>query len=158
MPLFDPALEAVPQPSGSLTVHLGFRGDVTTEAKLIGGARDGGGCSVQGFAVRMDNVTPTDMEYRVFSAKDEWSDWVVCGAFAGTRGSGIPLRGFGVRLSGALARSYQCSYAGTFEGSDGVVVAKDGQDCMAPNGAALEAMHIVFCPSAAAVGQPDLSP
>ncbi len=142
----DPA--TVPYPSGALTVHLGFRGDVTTEGALIGGSRGSGGQLIQGFAVRLDDTARSDLEYRVLSQDDVWSDWTESGTFAGTRGRGLALRGFAVRLSGALADACRCTCAAAFEGAGDLILADDGQPCVAPDGGALEAMHIVFQPRA----------
>ncbi len=84
------------------------------------------------------------MEYRVLSRGDVWSEWMASGQFAGSRGQGIALRGFAVRLKGATGGVYRCTYAGSFEGSDDLVFADDGQPCLTPDLAVLEAMHIVF--------------
>ncbi len=144
VPLIAAEADDVAKPSGRLTVHLAFLGDVTTEAALIGGARDNGRSPIQGFSVCLDDVAASDMEYRVLSRGDVWSEWVASGQFAGSRGQGIALRGFAVRLKGAMAEAYGCAYVGSFEGSDDLVYADDGQPCLTPDLAVLEAMHIVF--------------
>jgi predicted O-methyltransferase YrrM len=145
IPLIESNAGDVSPVSGSLTAHFGFRGDVVAEGDLLAGASDGG-CSIQGFTVRLTDAALPGMEYRVLGAGGAWSDWMPSGTFAGTRGKAVPLRGFAVRLAGARARDYHCSYAGAFEGSGDVVFASDGESCAAPDGAALEAMHIVLRP------------
>jgi hypothetical protein len=140
-PTKPPAVPAVMQ-----IVHVQGVGDVQAPGDQWAG-RPGSGRQIEGFAVMPDGVVmrPEDIEYQAIMG-DQWNTpWVRGGGFCGSRGMGLPLLGFRVRLLGALAETFSCCYLGSFcnKGVSGPVRA--GAGCES-DGAVLEALRIVIAP------------
>jgi hypothetical protein len=77
------------------------------------------------------------VEYRVRSEDGSWSDWERQGSFAGTRGLSRLLTGFTVRLLPRAKASYRISTFGRVVGSDRIVIAADGEDCVLDSASAV---------------------
>ncbi|HEX2939982.1 MAG TPA: hypothetical protein VHO91_02975, partial [Rhodopila sp.] len=75
--------------------------------------------------------------------------WVEGGKFCGSRGMALPLLGLKVRLKGAAAKAYTCSYSATFVDGSAAGPVSGGEACEAGSLAALEAFQIVLTPVAA---------
>jgi len=115
----------------SIVAHIQNVGDVDAACGDWVGTR-GGGRWIEGFALLP--LVDVAADYRV-----DDSVWVKAGGFAGSRGLGIPIRGFAVR-----AERYQCSYRATFVGGAASGWVSDGGVCSAPGLPAVEAMQIVL--------------
>jgi hypothetical protein len=142
----------------SLTAHIGKVGDLISSSGTFCGTRRGHLVAgivgeserlIQGFSITFDDHLPGSIEYRARLADGEWTEWLDAGSYAGTRGRNESLRGFAVRITGRLALGYGCICAGSFAGQ--VVTVGDGEDCMVPHEAPLEAMQLLFRPL---VGKP----
>jgi hypothetical protein len=144
-PLLELEASAEILASASLTVHLPGRGDVTNDNALIGGVA-GSRNAIQGFSLQCTQGLSEGLKYRALLNEMVWTDWVSCGTYVGTRGKGVPIRGFAVRLDGEMARRFVCTYAGAFIGHTNLIEAADGNECRAPDGRELEAMQIVLSP------------
>ena len=70
------------------------------------------------------------------------SPWVEAGKFCGSRGMALPLLGLKVRLKGAAAKTFECSYSATFVDGSAVGPVSGGEACEAESLAALEAFQI----------------
>lgn len=149
----DPELVAQPGFRASLIVHEGNFGDVTTIARggpdpdyvLLGGIRFDPARTIQGFAVNLANAAAGELQYKALLNDNTWTEWTPSGNFVGSRGLGVGIRGFAVRLSGPIATQFLCTYSGSFVGHAGLVEASDGVECQAETGE-LEAMQIILQP------------
>jgi hypothetical protein len=100
---------------------------------------------IEGFAIMLpDRIAPTDIEYQAVIGPQSFSPLVAAGAYSGTRGMSLPIRGLRVRLSGALAERYDCLCSATF--ADGTVrdLLPSEQACTAPSLAPLEAFRLTL--------------
>lgn len=70
---------------------------------------------IEAFAVfPLEELSPQDLEYKAVTANAWETPWIEGGSLIGTRGIGMPLIGFAVRLRGAAAERYECLYEGHF--------------------------------------------
>lgn len=105
---------------------------------------------LEGFGVTPHNtIAPEDIEYQGVLGRGWLSPWVEGGKYCGSRGMALPLLGLIVRLKGAAATAFDCTYSATFvDGSEAGPTA-EGQPCEAESLAALEAFQIVLHPKVA---------
>jgi hypothetical protein len=137
----------------SLTVHEANIGDVTTIARagvhhdyaLLGGLRGDPQRTIQGFVVHLADKSAGELQYKALLSDNTWTEWTSNGNFVGSRGRGVGIRGFAVRLSGAMANRFQCTYLGSFVGHTDLVEASNGAECQAGTGE-LDAMQIILHP------------
>ena len=105
---------------------------------------------VEGFGMAPANgVALEDIEYQAVLGRNWLSPWVEGGKFCGSRGMALPLLGLKVRLKGAAAKTFECSYSATFIDGSAVGPVSGGETCEAESLAALEAFQIVIHPRAA---------
>jgi len=135
-------------PEGSLVrlqvlTHIQNRGDVP----FVGGAWAGFiGQSVwlEAFALApLEKLPPNAIEYKARTAGGFETPWLSGGVWCGTRGMGVPLVEFAVRLIPELAATYECDYSGAFFSGNIIGPRKDGAACRSrvPNDP-LEAIQI----------------
>jgi hypothetical protein len=122
----DPTNPALPI---EVVAHIRNRGDVTFDhfgwAGLIGR-----GLWIEAFAVRpLDSLSPAQIEYKALTATGVETPWVGNGASCGTRGLGVPLMGFAVRLKQDANLLYECSYSGSFQSGAIIGPVGNGQPC-----------------------------
>jgi glycosyltransferase involved in cell wall biosynthesis len=134
-----PAVAAVPVPAApastdssvrlQVLTHIQNRGDVP----FIGGNWAGFvGQSVwmEAFAVApLDRLGPNAIEYKGRTAGGFETPWLSGGVWCGTRGMGVPLVEFAVRLAPEFAAAYECEYRGAFFSGSIVGPLKDGMPC-----------------------------
>jgi hypothetical protein len=107
---------------------------------------------VEGFGMAPANgIAAEDLEYQAVLGRDWLSPWVESGKFCGSRGMALPLLGIRVRLNGAAAKEFECSYSATFIDGSAVGPVSGGEACESESLAALEAFQIVIQPRSAAV-------
>ncbi len=137
-----------------MVAHIAGRGDV---GGMLGEplGDKGSGRWIEGFAVAPTNgVAVTDIEYQAVLGRDWLSPWVDGGQFCGSRGMSLPLLGLKLRLRGAAAEAFDCSYSATFvDGSEAGPV-EAGEACQAESLASLESFSIFLTPKGAA-GTPE---
>jgi hypothetical protein len=148
----DPPLQA-PQPRGPLTIlaHVQNLGDRMFAAEDWAGGRDAHN-AVEGFAINWTQ-RPQGIEIEcATNASDGAPVWRPAGTFMGTRGHGVPLTGFALRLNGPNAGQYTLDYRGRFaDGSE--AAAQPGEFCHGPTGKeALIALRVALKPLAASAG------
>jgi hypothetical protein len=113
----------------SLACHIGAVGDWHSHTGALRSAQDG--CDIQGFVMYGRGIAAQALQYRARLADGTWTDWVGCGAFAGTMGRGQSLTGFSARLLEEAGPGMTLSAVGLFRGQDGATQAGDGEDCVA---------------------------
>jgi hypothetical protein len=102
---------------------------------------------IEGFGLAPANgVALEDIEYQAVLGRNWLSPWVEGGNFCGSRGMALPLLGLKVRLKGAAAKAFECSYAATFVDGSAVGPVSGGEACEAESLAALEAFQVVIQP------------
>lgn len=137
------ARSARPVVNPEIMAHIQRMGDVGCKIGQWLGSK-GSGQWVEGFGMAPANgISLEDVEYQAVLGRNWLSPWVEGGKYCGSRGMALPLLGFKVRLKGAAAKQYECSYSATFvDGSTiGPVVA--GEACESESLAALESFQIV---------------
>ena len=109
----------------------------------------GSGQWVEGFGLApLENIAPEDFEYQAVLGRNWLSPWVESGKFCGSRGMALPLLGLKIRLKGAAAKAFECSYSATFVDGSEIGPVSGGETCEAESLAALEAFQIVIHPRA----------
>lgn len=147
----EPAMAAKPsQPvkNPEVMAHIQRAGDVGVKIGEWLGVK-GSRQWIEGFGLAPTNgVAPQDVEYQAVLGRNWLSPWVEGGKFCGSRGMALPLLGIKVRLKGAAARAYECSYSATFVDGSAVGPVSGGEACEAESLAAMEAFQIVIHPRA----------
>ncbi len=129
-----------------IVAHLEGVGDVGGRLGDWIGTR-GSGRAIEGFALAPRlGLTSDDLEYRALIARDRLSPWLPGGQFCGSRGLGLPLLGFCIRLRGPAAARYDLAcFARFVDGTEVGPIAAD-QVCGAASLAPLEAFQILSRP------------
>jgi hypothetical protein len=86
---------------------------------------------VEGFAVRaLEVLNPGDIEYMGFGLGGRQTPWMTDTKLCGTRGRGLPLTGFAVRLAHRVSDRFDVIYEGYFfrGGASGPV--RNGEPCL----------------------------
>ena len=140
-----PVVPAVPaQAEPEIVAHIQRTGDVGGAIGEWIGQR-GSRSWIEGFSVKpREGLAPEDIEYQGVLGRGWLSPWVEGGKFCGSRGMALPLLGIKLRLKGAAARQWECSYEATFtDGSKSGPVGAD-ETCEAESLASLEAFRIAL--------------
>jgi hypothetical protein len=70
---------------------------------------------IEAFSIRpLEHLAPTDIEMKGFLPDGGETPWVPGGALCGTRGRGLPLIGFAVRVAPQRADRFDVQYQGSF--------------------------------------------
>jgi hypothetical protein len=147
-PGYPAAKPAEPVPNPEVMAHIQKTGDVGCKLGEWLGQR-GSRHWVEGFGVApAKGIALEDIEYQAVLGRNWLSPWVEGGKFCGSRGMALPLLGLKVRLKGAAAKTFECSYSATFVDGTAVGPVSDGEICEAESLAALEALQIVIHPRA----------
>jgi hypothetical protein len=137
-----PAAPAAAPGEAEVVAHVQRTGDV---GGLIGdwiGAR-GSRSWIEGFAIKpRDGVAAEDIEYQGVLGRGWLSPWVEGGKFCGSRGMALPLLGLKVRLKGAAAHEWECSYEATFTDGSKAGPVRGDEACEAPSLASMEAFRV----------------
>ena len=99
---------------------------------------------IEGFTIRpLEGLLPGDVEFKGFEANGQETPWVSAGTLCGTRGRGLPLTGFAVRLAAHLRDRFEAVYEGSFFSAGIVGPNRDGEPCRSAIGNdPLEALNI----------------
>lgn len=141
-----PAVGTKATPNPEVMAHVQRSGDVTC---MIGDwlGLKGSRQWVEGFGLAPANgIALHDIEYQGVLGRNWLSPWVEGGKFCGSRGMALPLLGLKVRLKGAAAKAFECSYAATFVDGSEIGPVSGGEACAAGSLAALEAFQIIIQP------------
>jgi hypothetical protein len=138
--------ELIGSRSAEIIAHIQDVGDV--EGRLgewIGTPRSGRW--IEGFSISpQQGILPEEIEYRAVLGRDWLSPWQAGGAFCGSRGLALPLRGFGLQLRGAALAKYDCAYSARFVDGSEIGLAPANRVCVAATLAPLEAFQVVLRP------------
>ncbi len=127
-------------PAVLITAHVGLRGDILGPKGFVDEGSDS--YTLQGFSVQSDLGL---LEYRVRYPDETWSDWIMEGQFAGTRGISLAITGFGVRLRDDAGEKFALRSYGHFV--RGVTAESgDAEDCISADNEALRGIQISLTP------------
>ena len=100
--------------------------------------------SVSGLS-SMDSLHPVAaVEYRAVMADGSETPWLTNQELCGSRGAGMPIQAFALRLNRELVDKYECAYSGKFFSGATVGPLKDGEFCCSDLPAdLLEAISVV---------------
>jgi hypothetical protein len=130
------------QADPEIVAHVQRTGDVGGRIGDWIGTR-GSRSWIEGFAVKPhEGVAAEDIEYQGVLGRGWLSPWVEGGRFCGSRGMALPLLGIKLRLKGAAAREWECSYEATFTDGSKVGPVNAEEACEAESLASLEAFRI----------------
>jgi hypothetical protein len=133
-----------------LLAHIQGRGDVGAKfGEWLG--EQGSKRWIEGFAISPSkDIAATDVEYQAVLGRGWLSPWAEGGQFCGSRGMALPVLGLRVRLRGAAAENYGCTYSATFiDGTSAGPVAA-GDACESEALAPMESFRVEVFPRAAA--------
>lgn len=127
----QPVAAAAPaKPSGpEVMVHVQSRGDLYFPAGAWAG------CAaerlwVEGIIINQPSgLAPEDLEYKALLATGWETPWTTGGNLCGSRGAGVPIIGFAIRLAGTAAVRYKCVYEGIFASGRQTGPVSDGAGC-----------------------------
>jgi hypothetical protein len=99
---------------------------------------------IEGFGIRpLSQLWPRDLHYKAWHLGGIETAWVAGPQLCGTRGRGLPLIGFAIRVAPHLQSKFDVIYQGAFFTSGTVGPCRNGEPCHAPvAGDPLEAMSI----------------
>ena len=122
-PATAPAIQA------SVLVHVQNRGDLT----FAGGSW--AGCVgqrlwIEAFGITLSGgLASEDIEYKALLSSGWETPWIPGGQLCGSRGMGVAVVGFAIRLTGAAAARYDCLYEGAFLSGSRVGPHRGGAPC-----------------------------
>jgi hypothetical protein len=144
----DLATTVAPPAPPEIVAHIQRMGDVGGKIGEWIGVK-GSGQWIEGFSITpAAAIRPEDIEYQAVIGRNWLSPLIEGGEFCGSRGMALPLLGIKVRLKGAAAKTFECSYSATFTDGSAVGPISGGKRCEAKSLAALEAFRIVIQPRA----------
>lgn len=86
---------------------------------------------VEAFSVRpLQAIMPGDIEYMALGPRGQRTSWVSDGKMCGSRGRGLPLTGFAVRMMPTLGDRFDVIYEGSFFASGRVGPFRNGEPCV----------------------------
>lgn len=99
---------------------------------------------IEGFSIRpLEGLLPADVEFKGFEPNGQETPWVTAGTLCGTRGRGLPLTGFAVRVAPHLRERFETVYEGSFFNAGIVGPHRNGEPCRSAIGNdPLEAVNI----------------
>jgi hypothetical protein len=113
-----------------LTLHIERQGDRRFSA-LDWAGTPGDRLRIEGFAIRpLEAIAPGHIEYMAFGPGGRQTPWVSDARLCGTRGRGLPLTGFAVRLAPALRERFDVEYEGYFFESGPRGPQRNGEPCL----------------------------
>jgi hypothetical protein len=135
-----------------IMVHVQRNGDLPGKIGEWAGIR-GSRQWIEGFSLTpRDGIKAVDIEYQAVLGRGWLSPWIEGSKFCGSRGMALPLLGLKIRLKGAAAKSFDCTYSATFVDGSMIGPISAGETCEAQSLAALEAFQVVIQPRDAKSG------
>ena len=88
---------------------------------------------IEAFSIRpLETLTPRDIEFKALGPNRRQTPWVTDAKLCGTRGQGLPLTGFAIRLAPHLQEQFEAVYQGAFFESGIVGPNRNGELCTPP--------------------------
>ena len=136
-----------PAPAGTapaVTAHVQRRGDVGGALGEWVGER-GSKLWIEGFSLMPPpELRPEDIEYQGVLGRGWLSPWSQGGQFCGSRRMALPVLGLRVRLRGAAAGAFECSYSASFVDGSSIGPVGAGEPCESEALAPLEAFQVTL--------------
>jgi len=135
--------DAVREVPTEILLHIERAGDRVFPGRGWVGAL-GRKLRIEGFSIRpLEGITPGDVEFKAFEPNGQETPWVTAGTLCGTRGRGLPLTGFAVRIADHLRERFDAVYEGSFFNAGIVGPSRNGEPCRSAVGDdPLEAVNI----------------
>jgi hypothetical protein len=145
-PTPDPARYPGNEPEeirSEIVLHMERLGDRRFSGEGWAGNR-GKKLRVEAFSIRpVDTLLARDIEFKALGPKGRQTPWVTDAKLCGTRGQGLPLTGFAIRLAPHVAERCEVVYQGSFFESGVVGPHRNGELCVPPTtDDPLEAMNV----------------
>lgn len=88
---------------------------------------------IEAFSIRpIEILAARDIEFKALGPKGRQTPWVTDAKLCGTRGQGLPLTGFAVRLAPHIGARFDAVYEGAFFESGAVGPFRNGELCLSP--------------------------
>jgi hypothetical protein len=114
-----------------IVLHIEREGDRQFAAGGWAG-RIGSHLRVEALAVRpLETISRGEIEYKVYAHGGRETPWVGDGRLCGSRGQGLPLTGFAIRLAPHLRDGFDVIYRGAFFSSGLGPIVRNGEPCFA---------------------------
>jgi hypothetical protein len=124
-----PRIAASREIASELILHIERHGDRRFPSQGWAG-NPGQRLRVEGFAIRpLEIIAPGDLEYMAHGPGGRQTPWVADAKLCGTRGRGLPLTGFAIRLAARLRDRFDVVYEGYFFDSGVIGPARNGEPC-----------------------------
>lgn len=124
-----PRIAAGREIASELILHIERHGDRRFPSQGWAG-NPGQRLRVEGFAIRpLEIIAPGDLEYMAHGPGGRQTPWVTDAKLCGTRGRGLPLTGFAIRLAAPLRDRFDVVYEGYFFDSGVIGPARNGEPC-----------------------------
>jgi hypothetical protein len=124
-----PRIAAGREIASELILHIERHGDRRFPSQGWAG-NPGQRLRVEGFAIRpLEIIAPGDLEYMAHGPGGRQTPWVADAKLCGTRGRGLPLTGFAIRLAARLRDRFDVVYEGYFFDSGVIGPARNGEPC-----------------------------
>lgn len=145
----DTATSAAPSAAGAsrdvateILLHIERAGDRVFPGRGWVGAL-GRRMRIEAFSVRpLEAIAPSDIEMKGFLPNGGETPWIPGGVLCGTRGRGLPLTGFAVRVGPQQAERFEVAYQGSFFAGGISELCRDGAPCQAAADDPLEAINL----------------
>jgi hypothetical protein len=132
-----------------IRLHLQNRGDVAYVDSFWAGAL-GERLAIEAFAISpLEGLRPEQIEYKGLTESGVETSWITGGDNCGSRGYGVALNGFAIRLKAGQTLAYDCEYRGSFSSGKIIGPVKNGAPCRAEPGDRLEAIQLLIVERAA---------
>jgi len=143
LPASAPGVTALREIPTEILLHIERAGDRLFPGRGWVGAL-GRKLRIEGFSIKpLEGLLPGDVEFKGFEPNGQETPWVTAGALCGTRGRGLPLTGFAVRLAPHLRERFEAIYEGSFFNAGIVGPSRNGEPCRSAVGNdPLEAVNI----------------
>jgi hypothetical protein len=138
-----------------VVAHIQVRGDVGAKfGEWLG--EKGSKRWIEGFMLTpKPPIALEDVEYQAVLGRGWLSPWVTGGQMCGSRGMALPILGLRMRLKGAAAEAYDCSYSATFIDGSEVGPVQPGEPCEAESLAPIESIQLALAPKGTLVVSAD---
>jgi hypothetical protein len=114
-----------------ILLHIERTGDRRVAAQGWVGNR-GKKLRIEAFSIRpLETLAAGDIEYKAFGPNARETPWVRDAKLCGTRGRGLPLTGFAIRLAAHLRDRFDIEYQGAFFESGVSDPTRNGEPCTA---------------------------
>jgi Clostridial hydrophobic W len=131
----DPAGHPADEPEeirSEIVLHVERLGDLRVPGEGWVGNR-GKKLRIEAFSIRpVDTLLARDIEFKALGPKGRQTPWVTDAKLCGTRGQGLPLTGFAIRLAPHVAERFDAVYQGAFFESGVVGPHWNGELCTPP--------------------------